>query len=162
MGTGSDKGRVEISGRFAAQNALELDQATFTLTQLLDEVGGAGELVLGLAGSALLPLTLQPRTGSQRDAAIFDTPRGLQPSVRMEVRAQNRRRNVYDFELTVDGAAIPVGPARCAGRPHRQTRLTSAFVLAGDAGRDASVSATIDWRCLGPTLHALSEAGDSP
>ncbi len=162
VGSGTDRGRVEIRGRFTAQNALALDQTTFMLTDLLDELGGAGELVKGGAGSALLPLTLQPRTSNKRDAAIFDTPHGLRPSVRMEVTTQNRNRNVYDFALTVDGVTIPVGPASCAGRPHPVARLKTAFILAGSAGQDALVSATMDWTCLGTELRVHSKTSDSP
>ena len=162
VGSGTDRGRVEIRGRFTAQNALALDQTTFTLTDLLDELGGGGELVKGRAGSALLPLTLQSRTSNKRDAAIFDTPRGLRPSVRMEVTTQNRKRNVYDFALTVDGVTIPVGPASCTGRSHPVARLKTAFMLAGSVGQDALVSATMDWTCLGTELSAHSKASDSP
>jgi hypothetical protein len=55
------------------------------------------------------------------------------------VSTQNSKKNVYDFSLRVDRAAIPVGPDHCADHPHPTAQLTTAFIL-GSTNRDTPVS----------------------
>jgi hypothetical protein len=89
IGSGTDNGSVRVSGQFTAEESLSLDQATLTVTALLLESGGAGELVRGAGGAALLPLTLPARAGSTPTAAIYQTPSGVRPVVRAEMKSRD-------------------------------------------------------------------------
>src|SRR5262249_7359008 len=57
VASGTDNGSLRLQGKFTASEAVALNEATLTLTALLNEVGGAGELLRGAGGAALLPLT---------------------------------------------------------------------------------------------------------
>ena len=55
IGTGKDDASVRLTGQFTAEAAISLDQARLTVSALLLEAGGAGELVRGAGGAVLLP-----------------------------------------------------------------------------------------------------------
>jgi hypothetical protein len=54
------KTRDGESTHVQVEQPIALDQATLTLDALLNEDGGAGELIHGPAGTLLVPLRLQP------------------------------------------------------------------------------------------------------
>jgi uncharacterized repeat protein (TIGR03803 family) len=58
VGLSGDRAGLQIVGRFTSQTSIDLGAATLTITGLLDEEGGNGELVRGL------PLTLSSTPGS--------------------------------------------------------------------------------------------------
>jgi hypothetical protein len=153
VGTGQDDASVQISGRFTSEQPLELHRTTFTLNALLGAVGGVGELVRDSLGSGLGPLTLLPRADSTAKATVFETPAGITPSLRMELKTRNAKKKTIDFELSVDGATIPAAPD-CSGRPHPKTKLTTAFFVSGPDGHGASVATSMNWRCKGAELRA--------
>ncbi len=65
-----------VTGQFTAEDSVSLDQASLTVTALLLEAGGAGELVRGAGGASLVPLTLVARAGATPTAAIYQTESG--------------------------------------------------------------------------------------
>jgi len=154
VGSGTDNGQIQISGRFTAPDAFAVGGANFTLTTLLQEFGPAGELVGASDGRALLPLTLQPSGGSTADSVIYETPSSVRPRLRFEVATRNQKKNIYDFVLSVDGVRIPAGPTICGPRGKGNALIKTAFILAGSEGPDVSVSATMDWTCHGDQLRA--------
>jgi K319L-like, PKD domain len=115
---------VGISARFAPAADIDLSALSLTISSLLNEsdAGGAGELVEGTEGAALVPLTLAPRAGARATSAIFTTPGSVRPSVRVSVR--RRSDGTYQMSLKVNRATIPVGPALCAGDPMTTTLTT--------------------------------------
>ena len=78
---GTTNGKVTIEGQLADVSLTDLDlgASTVTITSVLNEAGV--ELVAG----ASLPLTLEARPGSDADGAIFETPGGARPKVRVDM-----------------------------------------------------------------------------
>jgi hypothetical protein len=69
-----------------------------TLTNLLNEIRGAGELVESI------PLSLHLLPGNDAGRATFSTPDGARPSVSLSIR--RRSGGVLDLVLDVVGATI--------------------------------------------------------
>jgi alpha-tubulin suppressor-like RCC1 family protein len=154
IGTGKDDASVRLTGQFTAEAAISLDQARLTVSALLLEAGGAGELVRGAGGAVLLPLTLVARAGSTPTAAIYETASGVQPVVRVEVKNRESGVDVLEYLVTVSRATAPVGPALCSGGATATTSLRTRLRL--DAGGDEAVDldVTVPWRCLGRQLRS--------
>lgn len=72
--------------------------AAVTLTHVLNESHGAGELVDGI------PLLLRLEPGNDADLATFSTPDGARPVVRLSIR--RRSGDVLDLVLDIVGATI--------------------------------------------------------
>ena len=92
VGSAGDPGSVRLSGRFTPQSSIDLSRVSLRLEEVLDEVGGVGELVRDGAGRPLFPMTLRPRAGSTPVAAIYETASGVRPSVRAEVKTRDAAR----------------------------------------------------------------------
>jgi hypothetical protein len=144
VGVASDNGSVRITGRVTLPRPLPLDQATVTLTDVLNEVGGAGELSLDTD----VPLTLQARAGSKPTGAIYQTASGVRPGVTLEIKTRDPKRLLLEVSIKVDRDRI-AAPTRCAGRSTASTNLATGFELVVgedvDRVRAEMVSA---WRCL--------------
>jgi hypothetical protein len=153
VGSGTDSGSVRVSGRFRVDRPLDLGRSNLTLSELLDEIGGAGELVRGRGGAPLVPITLTPRTGSKPSAAIYETASGARPSVRVEVKTRDARTGLMEFSIVADRATIPNRTSSCAASGSSTAELTTAFSLWGSVGAPVSVHASVDWRCSGSTLR---------
>lgn len=147
VGTNTDSGSVSVSGRFTAESPLDLAAATLTVSELLDEIGGVGELVKGAAGAALLPITLSPRTGGTPTGAIYETPAGARPSVRVEVKTRDVRTGLTEFSIRVDRATIPNAPETCVPGVASSAGLTTAFSVQRRTGLPVSVHFLAEWRC---------------
>jgi hypothetical protein len=147
---GTSKGNVTLSGRFTLAGGFLLDRATLTLGQLLDEVGGAGELAKGAGGSRLLPVTLQARSGSKPTEATYQTPSGVSPSVRVDVKSREPLIGLWEFSIKVDHATIS-SPTRCGGGSPATTRLATSFALKTTSD-EVAVGATLPWQCRGSEL----------
>jgi hypothetical protein len=78
----------------------------------------------------------------------------LTPSLRVELKAKNRKSTKIDFVVSMDGATIPDAPGSCFGRPNPKAELTTAFFVSGPGGHGASVDTSIVWRCNGTKLRA--------
>ncbi|TMH69197.1 MAG: hypothetical protein E6H48_02830 [Betaproteobacteria bacterium] len=150
VGAAKNSGTLHISGRFAVQNPVALDQAALTVNALLHEFGGAGELVRGSSDALLVPLSLQPQNGSEPDKGLYTTPPGAQPAVRAQVAPVKGQSGLMDFAIDVDRASI-LSPSRCAGGS-AIAPLGTSFLLIGRAGEPVRVHATANWQCNGSLL----------
>ncbi|HEV8437730.1 MAG TPA: SBBP repeat-containing protein [Methylomirabilota bacterium] len=151
VGAGTDSASIRLQAQFTATDAVSLDQATLTLEALLDEVGGAGELVKGGGGAVLLPLLLTARAGGKPTDAIYQTPSGVRPVVWAEVKIRDPKTGLMEAYIKLDRATIPIGPASCAGSP-ATTRLRTSFSVQSNGGAPVGVDLTLPWRCLGTEL----------
>jgi hypothetical protein len=142
VGEPTDSGQVAISGNFLASENINLASATVTIDQVLNEASDIGELVRGAGGAPLLPLTLQARRGGNATGAIFETPTGVRPSFRIELRRRNPSRAQYEFTLRVDRTTIPEVPRGC---PAGATLGTSFTLM--DGVKSVTVPTTRIWRC---------------
>lgn len=118
LGVGKRSGLVRISGHFVLPAPIELNDATVTITEPLDEVDGVGELT-----GDMLPVTLTAGPGSKRNRGFYRTRPGKQLSMSMEIKTRHHRRGLMEFSIMLDRATMSVGPARCAGGPRRTTRF---------------------------------------
>ena len=132
------------------QNPVALDQAALTVNALLHEFGGAGELVRGPGDALLVPLSLQPQSGSKPDKGLYATPPGAQPSVRAQITPVKGQSGLMDFAIDVDRASI-VSPSRCVDGSAIALLATS-FLLIGPSGEPVWVHATANWQCNGSQL----------
>jgi hypothetical protein len=121
-----------------------------TVSALLLEAGGAGELVRGAGGAALVPLTLVARAGATPTAAIYQTESGVRPVVRAEVKSRDADSGIMEYLLTVDRATIPAPPAGCSAAA--ATSLRTRFSLKVGA-ETLELDLTVPWRCLGTQLR---------
>lgn len=132
--------------KFTFDGDLNLATSTVMITKLLDERGGAGELVKGTGGVDLLPIILSPRPGAKANAAIFESPSGEVPKVQLEI--QTKGHDIYDFLLRVDRASIPAFPQLCAADGRLTTHLTTRATIDDGVNPPLEVSTTQPWRCL--------------
>ena len=138
VGLSGNRAGMQIVGRFTSQTNINLGAATVTITGLLDEKGGNGELVRGL------PLTLSSMPGSGPDLARFED-RTRPNFAFFDIR--DLGRGEFDFRIKLGAAAI-ASPALCS-----PTRLTTRFRL--DDGLTALVVSTEQpWIC-GPGGKSL-------
>jgi hypothetical protein len=136
---GTANAKVTLEGRLTGASLADVDlgASTLTITSILNEVGV--ELVAGDD----LPITLEPRPGSDADGATFETPGGARPKVRVDL--SHRRKGVVSFRLVLEFAPSQP-PASCAGTP-RTTALTTSFQLDPGSG-PISITTTQPWQCL--------------
>jgi hypothetical protein len=149
VGSTTNNASLRLMGRFMVEEPLALDQAVLTLDALLREIGGAGELVQGPAGSLLVPLSLQPLKGSKPDRGIYRTPPGAWPIVHAQVtpvKGFGAQSDLMEFIIDVERATIH-NPAGCAGGPPPTAPLTTSFRLVGGSEAPVWVRTTADWQC---------------
>jgi hypothetical protein len=154
VGRATNSANLRILGRFLVEEPLALEQAALTLDALLREIGGAGELVQGPAGSLFVPLSLQPLKGSKPDKGIYRTPPGAKPIVHAQVapvKGLDAQSGLMEFSIDVERATI-LGPAGCAGGPPPTAPLTTSFRLVGGSEAPVWVHTTADWQCNGTQL----------
>jgi hypothetical protein len=132
-------GDIGISMKFTYLGAIDLSASTVTVHNLLNELGGAGELVSGL------PITLSVRPGGRPNAAIFETPPRARPKFRLEV--QTKGSGLFDFRLRVEFERIAF-PRLCppSGRPPR-INLVTRFTIDDGVNPPVEVATTQAWRC---------------
>jgi hypothetical protein len=136
LGRGPEKGGVSVTERLTVTAPVDLASsiATATITHLLDEIGGAGELV------SRVPLTLQRLPGNDADRATFSTPEdAARPDVSLSIR--RRAGGVFDLVLDVVGATIQ-RPEGCS-----PTQLLTSVTV--DDGINAPVALPVvqAWNC---------------
>jgi probable HAF family extracellular repeat protein len=140
VGSGEDNAAVELAGTFTAPSDLDLSAATLTITNLLNEQAGGGELVSGP------PLVLTAVPGNRRNVARFvDQSRPNFASATVHDAGSGK----FKFKVKVDDATIN-SPHNCS-----PTRLTTGFRL--DAGNNPPivVSTERSWDCSGPSNRFL-------
>jgi len=146
VGEANDDGTVKITGRFTAPTAIQLDEAIVTITDLLDEVGGAGELSERPGGAALLPIALVAQPGSTSTVAVYETSPGVRPSVSVEIKTRDSRMHAMDFTITVDHDSMPNAPVECT-TGSSQANLRMSFIIDDGSGQPISVAAVLPWQC---------------
>jgi hypothetical protein len=100
-------GTLTLKGLLGAPAGIQLQRATFTLSSVLDESSGAGELVRQDSGAQLdLPLVLPVINGSTAHDAVYATPRGTTPRVQVEIRTPKHPAGRSKFQIMVDLAEI--------------------------------------------------------
>lgn len=123
----------------ALAEEINLAGTTVTISSLLNEVGGAGELVGGL------PLTLIGDPRNNEHVAIFRTSTGVRPIVILKIARQGS--NEFIFRLQVS-KITKASPTLCSGDP-RKTHLMTIFTIDDGVNQPAVVSAVEAWRCFG-------------
>jgi probable HAF family extracellular repeat protein len=140
VGAGEEKATVEIVGTFTSPIDLDLSAATLTISSLLNERAGAGELVRGL------PLTLTAVPESHRDLAQFVDQSRPNPA---SVTILNAGAGKFIFRIKVDDAAIN-SPQQLAPIP-----LTTSFRLDAASKPPITVSTERSWIGFGPSHRFL-------
>jgi hypothetical protein len=137
---GRDAGaKVGMTMKFTFAGSVNLGASILTLHSLLDEFGGAGELLPNL------PLLLSARVGGKPNFAIFETPSRALPKVRVEI--QTKGQNIYDFLLRVERTTISAFPQRCAGEQPATTLLATRFTIQDNVNRPVEIGTVRPWRC---------------
>lgn len=134
-------GNVGMLVKFEFAGAIDLSTSTITIHSLLDEAGGAGELV------AELPVTLEALPGGRPNGAIFETPPQARPKFRVEVQTKGDE-GLFSFLSRVEFATIAF-PLLCppGSRPPR-TNLATHFTIDDGVNPPVVVALTHAWRCL--------------
>ena len=155
IGDGSPDGIVRIEGRVMEPNGLSLDQhldqTTFTVTKLLSEVSGSGELSR-TAGHALhLPITLQAAAASRADHAVYETAAGAIPHVKVEL-GHGPAKSLLDFSIAVDHAELD-RPSACSGRSSGAVPVETSIDI-HNGSQLLRVDTTPPWQCHGRELRS--------
>src|SRR5262249_49862419 len=132
---------------FSPSASFSLAGSTAMVSDFLHEVGG-DELVRGLDGSAVLPMSMALlRYDSRKNEATY---RGTGDGAHCTLWIKNKGHGTYEFTLAcknTDGVAIPAAPQLCSGGSKSATTITTTFELDGTPA--VSVGMTLPWRCLG-------------
>ena len=152
VGLAKDSGKLTLTGRFTTQAPIALDRATLTITDLIDEVGGVGELSRIAGGGSLLPLALVARPGSKGTLATFETAPGSRPSVSVEVKRRDVKAGLLEFSIKVDRDSMPVRPIDCTAGSLSYTQLKTRFTLDDGVNQVIEVGATLPWQCKSSDL----------
>ena len=158
VGSGRANGTVSLSGTVAFAGALNLSAATLTLSQLLNEQHGNGELAQGANGRALLPLTLLPAPRDTKGPwATFETPAGVEPRVKAKVKQRHARKGdtqgEWEVTLTAEDTLLHAA-AGCSDAPRASTRLTTQLTLNDGTHVPVVMHTTQSWRCGKQSLKA--------
>jgi len=153
--------QVSVSGRFKVDGPIDFRLSTAVFDDLLNEIGGAGELVNGLDGPALpFPLALVRRDGDRRETTYRGPGDGMHPSCRLLVKA--RGRGVFDFSLDcklTDGVTLPLPPLACGS--DATTHLSTRFTV--NSTPVIRVNTVQPWQCSGGVegVRELQSVGSS-
>jgi uncharacterized membrane protein len=140
VGAGQDKTAIELAGTFTSPTDLDLSASTLTITNLLHEQAGGGELARGL------PLVLTAVPGSRRNVARFvNQSRPNFASVTILDAGPGR----FIFKFKIDDATIN-SPQSCS-----PTLLTTGFRLDAAGKPPIIVSTERSWDCSGPSSGSL-------
>jgi alpha-tubulin suppressor-like RCC1 family protein len=135
LGTASTK--ITLEGEFNSDKDLgDLSQSAVVMSNVLNEEGRE------LVAFNSLPIPLSTR-GGKANEAIFQTPSGAEPKLRMTVK--NQGEGLFTFRLVVEFVDSLI-PTRCSGSP-RTTTLSTRFTLVGPNAA-AEVAPTQPWECL--------------
>ncbi len=141
------RGRLRLKGVMSLPPTMALEDATVVVADLLDEVGGAGELVA--TSGASWPLAPSPRKRKKK-VAVFVTARGVEPRLRVVLHRPRPRRERVRVVVMARRATI-ARPTACAGAD--TASLETALVIGSGADR-MRVGAVGPWRCRREVLRA--------
>jgi hypothetical protein len=131
------KGRLRIRGRTTLPADVALSEAAVVLTDLLDEVGAAGELVDGGAW------TLPPASSGNARKAVFESAAGAAP--RLKVVLRRPRAGDEHVKVVVAVRKATIGrPAACDDAD--QAKLETGLSISA-AGGQTRVGSIASWRC---------------
>lgn len=153
VGSGTANGTLSVTGSAKIEEGINLAGAAIAIRNLLYDEGGGGELIAGADGAKLLPRNLAASPGSTATTAIFETPSGSRPKLRVEVRKRIRGRPVLAFTISADHAGILGTPARCRDESSEST-LRTRFTLVDGTHAPVTVTAEWPWQCKGNRLTA--------
>ena len=145
-GSGKGNGKITIRGVLTVPAAILLQRATLSISQVLDEDDGVGELVGQANGLQLnLPLVLAVIAKSSGQDAVYETPPDASPRVRVEIVKGKHPADRGKFQISVDDVKIS-SPAACTGKTSI-TRLSTRLI--GDDGIHPSVvfDGNLAWKC---------------
>jgi hypothetical protein len=92
---------------------------------------------------------LKARTRSTQTEAVYETPRGVRPRLKVAVKTQDPETGVMKFAITVHGAVISE-PAKCADAPTTELATTFGLLVGSE---HVLVGARLAWECHGSTLQ---------
>lgn len=136
-----ERAGVTISGTFTLDTPLDLRTVTITIDSLLDEEGGAGEL---LGGS--FPLVLNATPGNKTRNGRYATATGAKPKLRLEI--PNDRTKPGSFFLNGSLASIAL-PHLCPPGRGSTTTLKTSFTIDDGVNPIVTVEGDTAWQCLG-------------
>jgi hypothetical protein len=140
VGKGEASAAVEIAGTFTAPTDLDLSATTITITNLLNERTGSGEIISGL------PVVLTAVPGSRRNLALFVDP--SRPNL-ASVMILDAGPGVFSFRIKVNDATIN-SPQQCS-----PTLLSTGLRLDAVNNPPIVVSTERSWVCFGPSNRFL-------
>ena len=98
-------------------------------------------------------MSLPAARGSKPDEAVFETPTGAQPKVRVELKQRDPDDGELEFSITVERVVIR-SPVSCHGAPEPSTLLATTFTLSGGVEGPTEISVEWPWRCRSDELRA--------
>jgi hypothetical protein len=141
------RGFVRLKGVTSLPTTMVLEDATVVVTDLLDEVGGAGELIA--ATDATWPLTPSPRKRKKK-VAVFETGDGVEPRLRVVLHRPKPRKDRVRVVVLARRATI-ARPTACAGS---DTAALETALLIGDGVNQMRAGTIGPWRCRREVLRA--------
>ena len=131
------------SAGFPASNSIQIQQAQLTISHLLYEDSGAGELVHQQNGAGItLPIVLTALPNSTAVDSVYATASGVTPRIRAEVINPLGTRKL---QLLIDLARIN-SPKNCSGNPST-TRLHTQASVGDGSSRPISFDVDTNWQC---------------
>jgi hypothetical protein len=156
IGKGTSAGMVQISGSFVLPQGVSLGQlidwaTVVSLTDLLDEVGGRGELSRNPTTASHLPTLTAAPGSTPNGATTYETTVSWAPKVELNLRGKAYGRNGgsdrIDFDISVDGSLI----RGCAAGTN-STQLTGGFELHSET-QLLRVEWDRPWTCHGSEME---------
>ncbi|MCW5890722.1 MAG: hypothetical protein KIT14_09230 [bacterium] len=139
------RGILRLKGTTTLPTSFALEEATLSVADLLDAVGGGGELV---SGDTAMPWSLDPKRRKKK-VAIFTSAAGA----RVKVVLHRRRPSVETVKVQVLVRRATIArPAACAGGDASLSLETALLIGGGSA--EYRAGAVGPWRCKGKTLRS--------
>ncbi len=139
---------VRIEGWFAVNGTVDLGSSTAVINALLDEAGGAGELIRRTDGEPAVPIPLRLARYDDRGDVTYEVVEGS-PHPRCRLKIKSRAEGVWQLSLRCkrgDGLALPVSPQLCTGDRSPRTKLMTSVLI--NAADPVILETTQTWRCV--------------
>jgi len=133
---------IQIAENFTFFGNINLQTATLTVISVLQEVGGAGELLQGV------PVTLNYAGTDPNDGPFFSPPGN--PAFRFNVKIQDPQQGTWTSKLRIDNGVIPNYPTNCTfvNSNNYRTNITTTFrINPSGGGSPLAVTTTQSWQC---------------
>ena len=146
-----ERGWLQFSADYPYSGELDIDETAVVISELLDEVGGAGELIPSVDAETGQDLTLYASKVTGKTAR-FQTPKGQSPEVELRLTEQKGVPGV-DLRVRLTDILEPEN-CNCSGR----TNLSTKLVLIDR--ENAPMSLVLDgaeWRCKRHRKRGVSQ-----